>query len=152
MSEKIYMSWDKFDKDVSEFMSYLKTHNFLESNSIILGLKRGGLPTAVALSNKLDIPISLVSFQTRDGDDITPNFLEAGMITADTKIIIPDDIYDSGLTIETVVKCLTTDFNIPIENIVGLFHYHSDKLYDSKLKFYRCMESNKDKWVVFCWE
>lgn len=153
MSEKTYMTWDKFDNDVTEFISYLQSHNFdKDINTVILGLKRGGLPTAVALSNKLNIPISSVSFQTRDGNDLVPNFLESDMFNSASKIIIPDDIYDSGLTIETVVKHLMYDYGIPKENIVGLFHYNSDKLHDSELQFYRCMGSNEGKWIVFPWE
>lgn len=149
--EKTYMSWEKFDNDIDEFIKYLKYYNFTD-DAVIVGLKRGGFPTAVALSNKLDIPISVVAFQTRDGQDTTPQFLESELIKAAKKIIIPDDIYDSGLTVETLVKELQSQFDIPFEHMVGLFHYGSEKLPKTTLKFYTVLDSNEDKWVVFPWE
>lgn len=149
--EKTYMSWEKFDNDIKEFMSYLDNHNF-KDDVVIVALKRGGFPIATTLSNKMDIPVSVVSFQTRDGNDITPRFLEPDLIKNASNVIIPDDIYDSGLTVETVVKELQSQFDIPLENMVGLFHYGSDKLPQTQLKFYRVLDSNEGKWVVFPFE
>jgi len=145
------MTWDEFDDDIADFTEYLKKLKF-DKDSVILGLKRGGLPSAVALSNKLSIPISIVSFQTRDGDDTEPKFLEPEMIKNAEKIIIIDDIYDTGLTIEKIVNELDTQFDKSIENIAGLFHYGSLKLQESKLKYYRCIDTNGGFWVVFPWE
>lgn len=151
MPEKIYMTWQEFDKDIEEFITYLKRFE-LDNNAVILGLKRGGLPAASALSNKTGIPISLVSFQTRDGSDNVPTFLEPDMIDAEKSIIIVDDIYDSGLTVETLVDELTGNFGIPVRNITGLFHFNSDKVQKSKLHYLRTIRPNHEKWVCFPWE
>ena len=150
-TEKIYMTWDKFDKDIQEFIEYLNTFGF-NKDVVIIGLERGGLPTSTALSNKMNIPISIISFQTRDGNDVLPQFLEPNLIKNAKKIIIPDDIYDTGLTIETIVKELEEQFNKTLDDIVGLFHYASDKIFKSRLKFYRILDNNEGKWVVFPWE
>ena len=148
---KKYMSWEKFDSDVTEFIGFINQHNFTE-NSVILALKRGGFATAAALSNKTGIPISTVAYQTRDGNDNSPNFLEPELITNASKIIIPDDIYDTGLTIENTIGALINNFDVSIDNIVGLFHYGSNKLENTKLKLYRVMDSNENSWCVFPWE
>ena len=149
--EKIYMSWDKFDDDINEFIEYLKTYEF-DNDSVIIALKRGGFPTATALSNKMNIPVSVVAFQTRDGEDVIPQFLEPELLKTAKRIIIPDDIYDTGLTVETLVKELEIQFGKNLINIAGVFHYASEKIVDSRLKFYRTLNSNKGKWVVFPWE
>lgn len=149
--EKVYMKWEKFDKDIGEFIDYLKTFKF-DTDAVIIGLKRGGFPSATALSNKLDLPISVVAFQTRDGNDVKPQFLEPELIKNAKKIIIPDDIYDSGLTVETLIKELQTQFDVKLENMVGLFHYGSEKMNETSLKYYRVLDSNAGKWVVFSWE
>jgi hypoxanthine phosphoribosyltransferase len=149
--EKTYMSWDKFDSDITEFIKYLETYEF-DKDSVIVGLKRGGFPAAAALSNKMDIPVSVVAFQTRDGDDVVPQFLEPESIKSAKKIIIPDDIYDSGLTVETLVKELQSQFGKSLDDMAGLFHYGSDKLPSTELKFYRVLDSNEGKWVCFPWE
>lgn len=149
--EKTYMSWDKFDEDTNEFIKYLKTYEF-DKDSVIVALKRGGFPTAAALSNKMDIPVSVVAFQTRDGGDTTPQFLEPDLIKSAKRVIIPDDIYDSGLTVETLIKELQSQFDISLDNIAGCFHYGSNAIPDTNLKFYIVLDSNEGKWVVFPWE
>jgi len=151
MSEKIYMNWKMFDEDIEDFIGYLTTHKFKE-NAVVIALKRGGFATSVALSNKLNIPVSVVSFQTRDNDDTEPQFLEPELIKSATKIIIPDDIYDTGLTVETLIEKLVSDFNVDINNIVGLFHYKTDKIQETALQSYRCIRPNDGKWVVMPWE
>lgn len=148
---KKYMSWEKFDSDVNHFISIINEYNFNE-DSVILALKRGGFATAAALSNKTGIPISTVAYQTRDGSDSSPNFLEPDLIRKASKIIIPDDIYDSGLTVENTVNALINNFDFSTDNILGLFHYGSDNLKSTSLKLYKMMESNENNWCVFPWE
>jgi len=151
MSEKIYMSWDQFDSDINEFIKIINKKGF-DKNSVILALKRGGFPTACALSNKLKKPMSTVTYQTRDGDDLEPRFLEPELINKDVKIILPDDIYDSGLTVENTVAALIEKFSVERVNILGLFHYGSSKMSQTSLITYECMRSNNGKWVHFSWE
>jgi hypoxanthine phosphoribosyltransferase len=148
---KIFMTWDEFDSDINEFISMVNSHEF-DKNSVILALKRGGFTTACTLSNKLGIPISTVAFQTRDGNDVEPRFLEPEMINENTKIILPDDIYDTGLTVEKTVKMLVNTFGVNRDNILGLFHYGSDKLINSRLNKVLCIRKNNGNWCVFPWE
>lgn len=149
--EKIYMTWEHFDSDIEKFTEVIKQHNF-DKNSIILTLKRGAFTTSCKLSNILNLPISVVAYQTRDGKHIMPQFLEREMITHDTKIIIPDDIYDTGKTIETIVEYLTIVFAVPLENILGLFHYSSEEISKTKLKHSYFSRKNEGSWVVLPWE
>jgi len=151
MADKIYMDWTTFDNDVQIFIDYLHSFNRLD-NAVILSLKRGAFPTSTALSNKLNIPISVVSFQTRDGEDSEPTFLEPDIFKDAKNIIIPDDIYDTGKTIETVIEKLINDYGFKLENLTGLFHYRTDNIFKSSLKFYRSVQYNENKWVVMPWE
>ena len=148
---KIYMSWENFDSDVREFIDFITQNNFIH-NSVILALKRGGFASAIALSNKTGIPISTVTYQTRDGNDSAPNFLEPELIKNAKKIIIPDDIYDTGLTVENTVSSLINNFDVSIDNIVGLFHYGSDNLKSTNLKLCKSIRHNDGEWVQFPWE
>lgn len=150
-SEKIEMSWEKFDNDVETFVEFATQYDF-HKDSVILALKRGGFATAAALSNKLKLPISTVSYQTRDGNDEKPNFLEPDLIKNAKKVIIPDDIYDTGETIETTIRTLIDEYGIELKNIMALFHYTSEKVYETKLEYYRVMANNKGKFVHFPWE
>ena len=150
MVEKEYMSWEQYEKNIEEFLKIL---TFIETNDVvILGIKRGGLPTAVSLSNKLNVPISLVTFQTRDGSDAEPNFLEPELIESAKVIIVPDDIYDSGLTINKIVSELKVRFDKTDNQMVLLFHYASNHIFESNLKNYKHISLNDGKWIVFPWE
>lgn len=148
--EKIYMTWSMFDDDIEEFIKYIKKYNF-DKDSVVLAIKRGGFPTAVSISNKADIPISVISYQTRDGDN-NLKFLEPELIKKAKRVIIPDDIYDSGLTIENIIEVLRKEFNISTKDIVGLFHYSTENIYKTKLEFYQCIRDNHKRWVVMPWE
>ena len=151
MADKIYMDWKMFDGDIEDFMGYLTTHKFKE-DAVIIALKRGGFATSAALSNKMNIPVSVVSFQTRDNGDTEPKFLEPELINSATKVIIPDDIYDTGVTVETLIKSLINDYGIKIENIAGLFHYKTDAILNSAMVNYRSIRDNEGSWVVMPWE
>lgn len=148
---KIYMKWDQFDKDISVFIEFINQHHF-DKDVVILGLKRGGFPTASALSNKTNIPVSTVSYQTRDGNDFEPKFLEPELIKEAKKVIIPDDIYDTGVTVENTVDALNKQFGIEYHNIMGLFHYSSDKINDTDMKHYKVCSNNNGCWIVYPWE
>lgn len=153
-TEKKYLTWKQFDKDINAFIDYLNYAGvkIKSSNTVILGLKRGGLPSAVALSNRLDLPISLLSFQTRDGNDNEPKFLEPEMINSNTNVIIIDDIYDTGLTVECIVSKLIDDFGVSVDNIIGLFHYYTDNIKKTKLGNIKCIRENYGCWCEFPWE
>lgn len=150
-TDKKYMNWNKFDSDINAFIEFIQAHNFIE-NAVILALKRGGFASAIALSNKTGIPISTVAYQTRDGSDSEPRFLEPELIKPNSMIIIPDDIYDTGVTIENTVTVLQQRFDIPLNNIMGLFHFGSEALQNTKLTLLKVMDSNENRWCVFPWE
>ena len=154
MSEivKTYMTWNDFDKDITDFIGYLNEKSFNDSDTVILGMKRGGLPTAVTLSNKMNLPISTVVFQTRDGNDTVPTFLEPELIRKAKKIIIPDDIYDSGLTVEKTIEALQKEFGIDMTQLIGCFHYASEAIDTATIKTYKFSRPKNGAWIVFPWE
>jgi len=147
---KIYLSWEGFERDIETFSNYLGDFN-LKENTIILGVKRGGFTTSATLSNRLGFPVSTVKFQSRDGNDTKPIFLESEMINKDSTVIIPDDIYDTGLTINTIIKKLTEDCKIPLRNIIGLFHFHNGAI-KSELIHYKAIKNTGGLWAVLPWE
>jgi len=81
-----------------------KCLEYIKKNKIknIVSIYRGGLPFGVALSNKANIPLSIIEYQTIDGNTEKPNFilnkLEEG------NVLLVDDIVDSGKTMEDVSK------------------------------------------------
>jgi len=110
--EKLYVGWEQFDEMVHELKEMIPEGKYGK----LYGVPRGGLTIAVRLSHLTGIPM----------DSIIPN----------RKILVVDDIADSGKTLEG---------------------YDS---FDTATLFYKATSSKKptyfvdetDKWVVFPWE
>lgn len=142
-----YMTWQEFDAGIDEFLIFLDEYDFMD-DVVVLGLSTGGLPTATTLSNYLQKPLSLVSFTP----SLNPIFLEPSKIISAKKIIIPDNIYNTGSKVNEVIKCLVEDFGKELENIVGLFHFAGQGIYKTNMKFYRVFQPSNGDWCVFPWE
>lgn len=73
----------------------------------IVGIARGGLIPATFLSYRLDVPLLALHWSTRDNPD--EELLDEALITkmrTAKKVLIVDDIIDSGLTIKQLKKKL----------------------------------------------
>ena len=118
-------------------------------NPHIVSVYRGSLPLGVHLSNILKCPMSIVKYQSRDGQDSKAEWLLN--LTNERKnpkffphLIVVDDIYDTGKTFRAV-KALPEFHNNPDYSLMALFgndnddgvHYLHEQLY---------------RWIVFPWE
>jgi len=112
----------------------------------LIGIYRGSLPMAVHLSNILPAEMSIIKFQSRDGDDKVPEWVLDNTKAGDTLIIL-DDIYDSGKTMKVVNSFLKEekpDSYIESHVLIGSKQAEADDVF-----YYT--EHNKD-WIVFPWE
>ena len=114
------------------------------TNINLIGLHRGSLPMAVHLSNILPAKMSIINFQTRDGDMKTPEFA-INTIEQDDTIIVLDDIYDSGHTIQEVKKMLEDMY--PEQYVKPMVLFGKENEDDC----YYVREHTGD-WIVFPWE
>ena len=81
-TEKLYYSWQQFDKDIKKIARRIKRTN--KRFDGIFGPPRGGLPVAVALSHQLNLPLFLKPKSKRT--------------------LIVDDISDTGKTLKPYAK------------------------------------------------
>ena len=136
-SPNIILSWRDIGRMVDTIYDQVKNGGY----TAIVGLARGGLVPAVMLSHRLDIKFESVTWQTRDG-----GLQEIGrlnnIITREDKVLIIDDICDSGLTL-TQVKA-----NHPDADVAVLTSKLDTKLVDFVAQTYY----NDDRWVIFPWE
>jgi len=115
----------------------------------IISIYRGSLPLGVHLSNILKCPLSIVKYQSRDGQDSKAEWLLN--LTNERKnpkffphLIVVDDIYDTGETFRAV-KALPEFQDNPDYSLMALFendndddvHYLHEQMY---------------RWIVFPWE
>ena len=116
----------------------------------IVAIYRGGFPLGVHLSNILKCPLSLVKYQSRDGEDHKAEWLLN--LTGDKKLhpkffpelIVVDDIYDTGKTFRAVLE-LSEFENNPNYNCIALFGNDND----DKVNY---LHEQLYRWIVFPWE
>ena len=119
------VTWDEIDSVVEFFIDTYNTQNL--DCELILGIPRGGLVLATMLSYRLDLPLMVEGF---------------GPTTHwDSKILVVDDIADTGKTLERVLK------NLP-HGIAFTMHYHRQ----SVIEPYAWLYEKKDEWIVYPWE
>ena len=124
MSDKTFISWSEYELYIDRIADWVK-YKCDEDIGAIYGLPRGGLPIAVSLSHRLDLPILM-------------NYYDRKLATR-KKILVVDDIADTGHTLK--------DFDSP-HNIICTMHYHQDSI--TRPDFF-CTEKGDD-WIVYPWE
>lgn len=125
MTQHKMVTWDEVNNAVGFFVdTYIEDYLDCE---LILGIPRGGLVLATMLSYRLDLPLMV------EGYGPTTHW--------DSKILVVDDIADTGKTLERVVK------NLP-HSTVFTMHYHQQSVVEP----YAWLFEKKDDWIVYPWE
>lgn len=144
MVEKLFYSWRDFDKDILLINSRIHMSSWFPE--YIVGVKRGGLVPAVSFSHLYKIPMNTISYQSRDGDNMDLDDLLK--LPKDSKILLVDDICDTGKTFESIKKEIKPYLNI---KFCSLFYNIRQNI--TVDYFARKIDREKDSsWVVFPWE
>ena len=150
---KTYYEWNDYVTDINSF-SDMVTYNCSIDNDVskgvnpkssIVSIYRGSLGMGSHLSNVLDLPLSVLQYQTRDGNDEVPKMV-INTITNGEPIIIIDDIVDSGKTMRDVTNFLAKEY--PDSYLLRIAIFGSEKHRSTSMY---CREHTGD-WIVFPWE
>jgi hypoxanthine phosphoribosyltransferase len=137
---KIFYEWSDYEVDIRQVKNFEFDH--------VVGIYRGSLPMAVHISNVFDVPMSIIGLQTRDGDDKEPYMIKAidhiHQGFPGKKILIVDDIYDTGLTMKKVIRYLTP---YSIDRIQGFCLFGKDNNFNVSYA-----NEHDGSWIVFPWE
>ncbi len=144
--ERLQVSWEQVGKDIKALAQRLEGQKF----DRVVGISRGGLPLGVTLSQKFNLPFSVVGVSSYN--DITdeqetlvcdtPDIIFEGW---DGSILICDDIADSGKTLQFLLNKIAGNPNI-ITTTATIYYKESSLI---KPDYYMGIT---DKWVVFPWE
>lgn len=140
MTDKLHYSWNEYQTDIEDISKYLTS---LDRSIHLVSLYRGSLGMGAHLSNAMDVPLSIIKFQTRDGDDKTPTFIHKAKIENDDLIVIVDDIYDTGLTLDKTEEYIKSMMYNDVEKVV---------LFSNKAMEGYAANASNGKWVAFPWE
>jgi len=142
---KIQMTWSKYISAINKMAKYFQNTN--KRFDIVVGLTRGGLIPAVILSHELDIPMMPFNPHILHSNGDPRETVELPISSAFIKkILIVDDISDTGKTFNKTVKFFTNrGFMITTATV---YINKKTAIYTPDFVLY---DSHK-KWVVFPYE
>jgi xanthine phosphoribosyltransferase len=161
--KKIYVSWNDVQRQVQELVRQMWLDNW--TPDYVVGITRGGLVPANLISQYLDCPMETLKVSLQDGNDnnCEHNFWMPDDAVNGQKILIVDDINDSGATLNWILQDWTgidSDTNPVWPSILGnnvrVAVLYNNEASDSKVDPTYVAESiNKfenPQWIVFPWE
>ena len=127
---------------------------------MIVSINRGGLVAGVFLSHALNKPHYPISYQTRDNDmsyhdkSVHNTNMMPPMVDKDKKILLVDDINDSGKTFSDIMDFWVQKLNIPLEELRERIRTVSliERTGSSWAVDYTPKVLDTKQWVVFPWE
>lgn len=153
MANNMYIDQRDVEKLAEKICVEIDESGFLPD--VIVGIGRGGATPGVMLSHYFDIPFVSVAWSTRDGEDQESNCWLPEQAYNGKKILIVDDICDSGRTFNEICE----DWDSSIQGLpnyekwydnVKFATLHIRKDVDFFVDFYG--EEVLGEWVVYPWE
>ena len=159
--KKVYVSWNDVQRQVQELIRQMWKDRW--TPDYVVGITRGGLTPANLISQYLGCPMETLKVSLRDGSEQESNLWMANDAYLGKKILIVDDINDSGATLSWIKKdwpsgCHPRDekwHSVWGDNVRVAVLYDNEAS-DSQLDVEYSAESiNKLEdpcWIVFPWE
>ncbi len=151
--EKVNYSYEDFQTGINVITRWILDDNYRPD--YIVGVVRGGAIPGIYLSHRLGIPIQLVHWATRDIGIVEneDNCWIPEDLVAGKKILIIEDIIDSGLSIASLkASWQKSVFDlIPQDAIkIAALWYNKDNPNHVKCDFYH--KKHNREWITFPWE
>jgi hypoxanthine phosphoribosyltransferase len=140
------ISWTEFGRLVEKLVSKIESSN--HTYDLVIGIARGGIPAALEVANRLNIRIDFVNIKSylNDRTKQKPRILSTlSEKIEDCRILIVDDIIDSGDTMDTILQWLNQQKPKSIET-TALFI----KPWSKFIPTYKVETVNE--WITFPWE
>ncbi len=150
MSDKMYISWEEYQNIIETLEETLEVFKQENINFHFVSIYRGSLLMGQHLSNIINSPLSIVKFQRLDGGDKDVEFIYNAGIKSDEVIIILDDIFDTGETLQKVRKYFNTHY--PTSLVQAFTLSWNNKSHDDTPDWLTSNFKTNGKWVVFPWE
>ena len=135
-------------KDIQLASHYLSTKIKNLDIDLIIGVSRGGLVPANNISHMLNIPLVPISYSSKQGKGDNKNHDNVLPHCTDKKILIVDDIADSGYTLQELKDHYQTN-NIVVTSAL----YYKNRTDSTIIPDFYWKEIPEDSpWIIFPWE
>jgi hypoxanthine phosphoribosyltransferase len=156
---KIDYTWRDFEEDVNNILTKqfsIKKRGLKEAQPCVLskycfktvvGVSKGGLPLAVLLANRLNLPLQIIeasSYENKIRKKLKLSCLGSSFWKSPLLIVV--DVADSGYTLMEINKSLGADLKNHF--FLTLFLKQGSVFKPD----YFCKEVTKSTWVNFPWE
>ncbi len=159
--KKVYVSWNDVQRQVQELIRQMWIDGW--TPDYVVGITRGGLTPANLISQYLGRPMETLKVSLRDGSECESNLWMAEDAFNGKKILIVDDINDSGATLSWIKSdwpsgCFPNDdkWKDVWNKNVRVAVLYDNAVSESTLEVdYSAENINKyedPQWIVFPWE
>ena len=158
--KKVYYSWSQVEGACLDIARQMSVHDW--KPDYIVGITRGGLVPANLLSQYTGIKMYTLNVSLRDGDGGESNLWMAEDAFNNKKILIVDDINDTGATVNWIKQdwpsgCFPD--NEKWNHVWGdnvrfavLTHNQSSEFKDPDYNVWTVNKAEDDCWLVYPWE
>ena len=140
-----YYSYENFKTDTNTLISHLKDSNF----DSIIGIARGGLTLSHAVAEGLEIrDVQSIRTELYDSTCRRDKLSLFGKckLNKDTKVLVLDDISDSGETLNVIMNELKNNFK-SVEFVSATLFYKKTSIYEPDIWI-----NEAKQWIDFFWE
>lgn len=149
VNRKNHYSWEILQSS-QDWLEVRKPKLYVD---VVIGVLNGGNYLATVASNILNKPLYWVKAESYSGVDrgalIFNPLLVSGPVVRDKKVLVVDDLVDSGQTMNTVIKYVK---KWKATSIRGFVFVTKDRAFCHKNNIEYMITENKDCWIVFPWE
>lgn len=155
---EIYYSNQELENGIQNIARQIVLDNW--KPDCIAGILRGGIIPAVYLSHWFNIPMIAIEWSTRD--EVVGKSLNEKIMTKlydGQKILLVDDICDSGLTLEQVANEIENmyyndnDSTNKLNMKSACLHYNiSQTLFEPNYYHIEINREEDSRWIIYPWE
>jgi uncharacterized protein len=144
----MFYSYQDFEVDCKKIANEIIMSG--EQVDYIVGVVRGGVMPAVCLSHLLELPMRCVSWSTFHAQQLREHALDVSEDIEDgKKILLVDDIIDSGRTMEELLD----DWEQPRDKIlIATLVYNIDQSITPNFTGRSFSRNKMSDWIDFWWE
>lgn len=154
MTEKTYYTYDQMIDGVNSMCREMAKDDWRPD--WVVGVLRGGIIPAVQISHWWDAKLSSLTWTTRDFRTIEENDVSvlSGLLLAGNRVLLVDDICDSGLTLSQIYQSLAEVPRLVEENLrSAVLHHNFDQdVFEPDYYHVELHKSEKADWIVYPWE